>query len=226
MAFRFDDSRILVFDPDAGAAEGEPPPLILFLHGIGERGNGGGELPLVAKWGLPKWRQAGRALLPAPFPFRVVAPQCPPERTWWDDAGILAGLIELLDRLIAGGSADPSRVVLTGFSMGGIGTFALALKEPRRFAAIAPVCGRCPEPERLPELAHIPAWIAWGENDAHRHLAEGSALAAERLAPSGKVTMRRYAPEPTAEASPHALAGDLAYAEPDLYAWMLTQRAR
>jgi predicted peptidase len=225
MAFCFEDRRILMIDADTDATPaGQPPPLILFLHGIGERGSGDGELARAARWGLPKWRRSGRALTDAPFPFRVVAPQCPPDRMWWDDGEILGGLVDLLDRLVGDGLADRQRIVLTGFSMGGIGVFALALAEPRRFAAIAPVCGRCPQPDRLAELAHIPTWIAWGEDDSHRQLADGSAEAAARLAPFGKLTVRRYRLGATAEESAHVRAGDAAYAEPDLYRWMLAQR--
>jgi hypothetical protein len=71
-------------DADAAAAP-DGPPAILFLHGVGERGRGGAELSRVAAWGLPKLRLAGQRVLARPFPFLVIAPQCPPDRTWCDD---------------------------------------------------------------------------------------------------------------------------------------------
>ena len=81
--------------PAKAAGGGERPPAILFLHGVGERGRGGSELPWAARWGLPKLRAEGRTLTDEPFPFLVAAPQCPPDRTWLDP-DVLAGLDCLL----------------------------------------------------------------------------------------------------------------------------------
>lgn len=77
---RFERGRnCLWMPPDHKAiGAGQPPPVILFLHGAGERGRGGSELPRAARWGLPKLRAEGRTLTDEPFPFLVAAPQCPP----------------------------------------------------------------------------------------------------------------------------------------------------
>lgn len=104
-------------------------PLMLFLHGAGERGNN--EMAKVKAHGPPKLIAAGRD-----FPCIVVSPQCPTGR-WWD-AAELAGL---LDHIEATHRVDKNRIYLTGLSMGGYGTWALAMHQPDRFAAIAPVCG-------------------------------------------------------------------------------------
>lgn len=103
-------------------------PLILFLHGAGERGT---NLAKVTVHGPPKLvpKQPG-------FPFIVASPQCPPGEVWSDES-----LLALLDDLLARYKIDGSRVYLTGLSMGGYGTWSLACRAPSRFAAIAPICG-------------------------------------------------------------------------------------
>jgi predicted peptidase len=133
-------------------------PLILFLHGSGERGS---DPWLVARHGPPKLIRGdvpgaaptkGKASAPAETPeaavkreqsakllrenFIVVSPQCP-LTTRWDDDAVLA----LLDEIIAKHKVDVHRVYLTGLSMGGYGTWSVGLKNPQRFAAIVPICG-------------------------------------------------------------------------------------
>ena len=103
-------------------------PLILFLHGAGERGT---NLSLVAVHGPPK------LVLQRPdFPFIVVSPQCPNNQDWDNDS-----LLALLDEVVKKHKVDKSRIYLTGLSMGGFGTWSLGLSNPERFAAIAPICG-------------------------------------------------------------------------------------
>ncbi len=104
-------------------------PLVLFLHGAGERGDN--KMDLLKFHGLPKLIEAGKE-----FPFIVVSPQCKPD-SWWE----AAELSDLLDHIESKYSVDKARVYVTGLSMGGYGTWALATYEPERFAAIVPVCG-------------------------------------------------------------------------------------
>ncbi|MEM8946403.1 MAG: dienelactone hydrolase family protein, partial [Planctomycetota bacterium] len=103
--------------------------LLLFLHGAGERGDD--QLDRLKVHGPPKLIARGRR-----FPCVVVSPQCP-LNSWWD-AGALSGL---LDHIEQNYKIDPKRIYVTGLSMGGYGTWALAMREPDRFAAIAPICG-------------------------------------------------------------------------------------
>ena len=103
-------------------------PLLLFLHGAGERGD---DLQLVLKHGPPRLLAAGRR-----FPFAVLAPQCPAGEGWQPDT-----LQALLDDVSARHRIDAARIYLMGLSMGGMGTWALAHACPERFAAIAPICG-------------------------------------------------------------------------------------
>lgn len=214
----------LCFGPDDRADAEAPPPLILFLHGIGERGHGGDELDRVAAWGLPKLRRRGEPRLAGGFPFLVVAPQCPPDRTWCD-TDILAALDRLVDGLVDGGRADPSRLYLTGFSMGGIGAFCLALRNPARFAAVATVCGRCPTPDVLPVLATRPLWVAFAADDEIAELAAGSRHVVETLAGSPLLATRVYRLGWQDGLGPHVRTADQAYAEPDLYSWFLAHVA-
>jgi predicted peptidase len=217
LTFRRDANCLWV--PADACSRARPAPTILFLHGIGERGTGGLELPAVRRWGLPKLRKLGGLLTNRPFPYLVLAPQCPPNRLWCDEDVMLA-LDQLLDNVTASGAVDPERLVVAGFSMGGIGAFCLALRHPHRFAALVPVCGRCLTPEELPVLAHLPTWIAWGEDDEIGELADGSRLAAEVLMPFGNTVARPFCLGAAGSQSAHARTADAAFADRALYGWL------
>lgn len=118
----------LLYLPEGYKPTGEPWPLMLFLHGAGERGT---NVQKVAVHGPPKLIKAG-----AKLPFIVASPQCPDGRAWRDDE-----LLALIDDLSAKLNVDASRIYLTGLSMGGYGSWSLGTKYPERFAAIAPICG-------------------------------------------------------------------------------------
>jgi predicted peptidase len=123
------DADYLLFLPDGyGADATKRWPLILFLHGAGERGT---NVWMVAKHGPPKIDTAATN-----FPFIVVSPQCPNGQIWSDDL-----VLALLDEIEAKYPVDLHHVYLTGLSMGGFGTWSLGLSHPERFAAIAPICG-------------------------------------------------------------------------------------
>ena len=109
-------------------SESKTYPLLLFLHGAGERGN---DLDKVKVHGPPKLIAAGKE-----FPFIVVSPQCA-EDGWWNTLTIG----QLLDHIESNYRVDKKRIYVTGLSMGGYGTWELALRQPERFAAIAPICG-------------------------------------------------------------------------------------
>ena len=221
MIFR-DGFNCLWFPPDdhAGVSTA-PPPVILFLHGIGERGEGGNELEKAASWGLPKFRMEARPLVDGPFPFLVIAPQCPPDRRWCDE-DMLASLDHLIAEIGASGRGDMARLHLTGFSMGGMGVFCLGLRAPATFASLAPVCGKCESPDDLPRLASLPIWLAYGEDDEVEHLTIGSIEAARRLEACGTdLEVLPYRLGYDGDLGPHVRTCDAAYAEPRLYDWML-----
>ena len=126
-------------------------PLVLFLHGMGERGT---DLEKVKIHGLPKLISEGKE-----FPFIVVSPQCPDDMFWNTD--VLSALIDEIEKNY---SVDKNRIYVTGLSMGGYGTWSLALAQPNRFSAIAPVCGWS-HPVDFCKLAHLPIWIFHGAKD-------------------------------------------------------------
>jgi predicted peptidase len=128
-------------------------PLVIFLHGAGERGN---DLELVKKHGPPKLIDEGKD-----FPAIVVSPQCGQGR-WWHAQ--LFELTALIGDVEAKYKVDKSRIYLTGLSMGGFGTWALAAYTPDRFAALVPICGGG---EALGALALVrtPVWAFHGAKD-------------------------------------------------------------
>jgi predicted peptidase len=141
----------LLYVPPEYRLEQKEWPLLVFLHGSGERGN---DLNLVKKHGPPKLIEEGKQ-----FPFIVVSPQAP--RRGWDPDSLNA----LLDDLLAKYHVDKNRVYLTGLSMGGSGTWSLAAAHPEKFAAIVPICG-AGDPEEAEKLKAIPTWIFHGAKDS------------------------------------------------------------
>jgi predicted peptidase len=143
----------LVYLPQDYQPQGhEKYPMILFLHGSGERGD---NIELVKTWGPPKIAEEKG------LPFIVISPQCP-NGVWWN--ALLLPLRELLDQTIQNYNVDTSRIYLTGMSMGGFGTFALAQAYPEYFAAIAPVCGGG-TPGMVKFIKNIPTWVFHGQDD-------------------------------------------------------------
>jgi predicted peptidase len=121
--------KYLLFLPEGyDAKSAKLWPLIVFLHGAGERGT---NVWKVATHGPPK-----NVADHPDFPFIVVSPQCPEGEHWSND--ILLGLLGEITRDY---KVDQSRVYLTGLSMGGYGTWDLGLTYPEKFAAIVPICG-------------------------------------------------------------------------------------
>ncbi|MBL9174360.1 MAG: prolyl oligopeptidase family serine peptidase [Verrucomicrobiales bacterium] len=104
-------------------------PLLVFLHGSGEKGT---NVALVRKNGPPKLAETN-----ANFPFILLSPQSPPGQYGWSEDAVIA----LIDEVAAHHAVDRKRIYLTGLSMGGYGTWTLATSHPHLFAAIAPVCG-------------------------------------------------------------------------------------
>ena len=133
-------------------------PLMLFLHGAGERGS---DVQLVAKHGPFKLVREGHE-----FPFIIIAPQCPEKQHWQ---------VEPLMQLVAEAEkkfrVDPSRIYVIGLSMGGFGTWDLGMNHPEKFAAIIPMCGGGNGEDIVmssidhPELKTLPIWAFHGAKD-------------------------------------------------------------
>ena len=152
-------------------------PLILFLHGSGERGT---DIELVKKHGPPKLAEK------KDFPFVIVSPQCPND-TWWD----VNLLNELLDEVILKNKVDKNRVYLTGLSMGGYGTWSLAAKFPEKLAAIAPICGGG-DPSTVLQIKSIPTWVFHGAKDSVVPLAKSEEMVVALRNAGGFVTFTIY----------------------------------
>ena len=151
-------SEYLVVYPEKKAAK---PPLLIFLHGAGERGE---DIEILKKWGGPSparfYRRSGDS------PFLILSPQCKKERRWNID-----NLNAWFEHILLTESFDLDRVYITGLSMGGHGTFKWVAENPEIFAAAAPVCGAWawdgskPSNKQLENLASIPFWIFHGDED-------------------------------------------------------------
>ena len=201
MSFEKEIKYLLYVPKDYGD---EPYPLMIFLHGAGERGN---NLELVKIHGPPKLIEAGVEL-----PFIVASPQVA-EGEWWSPSTVIWVLRDVEKKL----RVDPDRVYLTGLSMGGYGTWETAIKYPDIFAAIAPICGRG-DPASADRIKHIPTWIFHGAKDTivpERH----SAAMYEELEPYGNA---RYTVYPDAEHD----SWTETYENKLLYDWMLSHKRR
>jgi predicted peptidase len=195
--------RYLIWMPDAAGKPAAGWPLLLFLHGSGERGH---DLARVKLHGPGKYATAGRR-----FPFILVAPQVPDGMAWDSDA-----LDALRADLVARLPIDPNRVLMTGLSMGGYGTWNYAADYPKRLAAIAPVCG-AGDSDRAARIKHLPVWAFHGALDDTVPIAGDREMVEALKVAGGNVRFTVY---PDVGHN----AWDPAYADPALYEWLLAQR--
>jgi len=178
-------------------------PLVLFLHGAGERGD---DLDMLKKHGPPKLIETGKD-----FPFLVVSPQCPKGK-WWEPME----LATLLDEITEKYKIDPDRIYVTGLSMGGFGTWSLAAYQPTRFAALVPICGGG-DPIWAHRISTVPAWVFHGGKDPTVPLARSQTMvdALKKLGSPVKFTIY---PEAGHDSWTQA------YDDPELYTWLLQQK--
>ncbi len=217
-----------VYVPRGYASDGEHRfPVILFLHGAGERGSDG-LIQTAVGLGAALRRDASR------FPAIVVFPQAPRDSTW--TGRVAEAAMAALERTEAEFRTDPDRVYLTGLSMGGNGTWYLAYRYPERFAAIAPVCGfvtmrfgagtatAVPAEDGEPfaalarRLASVPTWIFHGEADPVVPV-EQSRRAAKAFEAAGAADVRYSELSGVGHN-----AWDPAYASPGFIDWLFAQR--
>jgi len=184
-------------------ADGGLWPLVLFLHGAGERGN---NLELLNREGLPRLIHEGHR-----FPFIAISPQCAPRRRW--NVEMLGAL---LDRVESECRVDRDRVYVTGISMGGGGTWRLAVRYPERFAAIVPICGRSSQAYAA-IIKHVPAWVFHGANDQVVPPRESMNIVAALRAHGSDVRFTLY------PRTGHDCWTET-YANPQLYDWLLSIR--
>src|SRR5213592_1886849 len=141
--------RYQVFVP-RGTDRGARPPIILSLHGAGERGMDGQLQTMVGLGPVVRGRAES-------FPAVVVMPQAPSDSVW--SGAPARAAMQALDAALLEFHGDSARVYLTGLSMGGYGTWQLALEHAGRFAALVPICGGIRSPRALASIrvAGVPA---------------------------------------------------------------------
>src|SRR5579883_1956958 len=185
----------------------KPYPVILFLHGSGETGTDGHKQVQVGLGKAVKKQEQT-------FPFIVVFPQAH-VRPWMAEAPAGKMAIAMLDEVMKDYKCDPKRVYLTGLSMGGFGTWSLAVKYPKRWAAIVPVCGRG-DTKQAAKIKDIPCWCFHGDADTAVSV-EGSRQMIAALKAAGG------SPKYTEYPGVGHNSWDKAYATPELYQWLLKQ---
>ena len=177
-------------------------PLVIFLHGSGERGT---TLNLVRKNGLPYELD-----LRGDTRYIAVAPQCPANSRW---------NVELLDAmlgdLLKNLRVDEKRVIITGLSLGGMGSWEWACAHPERFAGVIPVCGGT-NPAKTVSLKGMPIWAFHGDKDGAVKI-EGHRAAVEAAQQNGADV--KFTVYPGVGHNSWVKA----YAEPELEAWILAR---
>ena len=205
---------LLHLPPDYKAKGKQRWPLMIFLHGAGERGT---NLSAVTRHGPPKI-----VTNKTDFPFILVSPQCPAGQRW-DNETVMA----LIDHAIDKYRVDTNRIYLTGLSMGGFGTWSLGVAHPNRFAAIGPICGGgetiaivLAGKRKQEQLKKLPVWAFHGAKDPVVKLEESEKMvnALKRLG-SQNIELTVY-PEATHDSWTET------YGNPKLYDWFLSHSLR
>ena len=197
----FEGMQYAVRYPD-GYTEGKPYPVLLFLHGAGTRGS---DINNITSHSFMKRPDKFEG-----FPFVVVAPLCH-ENTWFD-------LFETLKRftlfIASAAYTDQKRLYLTGNSMGGYGTWQLAMSLPELFAAIIPICGGGMY-WNAARLVNVPVWAFHGGKDGTVYVAESEKMVAAINKRGGEAKLTIY-PEHGHN------SWDDTYNNPEIYTWLLS----
>lgn len=191
----------------------KPRPLLIYLHGSGDM-----------KKSVRTLRRAdlvafmGGTVSPDDFPFIVVSPKTDTDP--WNPDRLVALLDELLDDKECRWKIDPTRIYLTGFSMGGFGAWETGMRYPDRFAAIVPVAGGYREYD--PEgLKNLPVWAFHGEQDEIVPVPYSETMIEslhERRGVSDRTRLTIF------EDRGHDIRNTV-YRNDDLYRWLLKYRA-
>jgi predicted peptidase len=203
---------------------GQLHPLILFLHGAGERGSDNSrQIAYLPAWlAEPAWREA--------FPCYVLAPQCREDDRWRDvssaDAAStpqaaeptpdLAAAAAALATVVAEEAVDTRRIYLTGLSMGGFGAWELATRMIDRFAALLPICGGGDE-STAARLKDLPIWCFHGAEDVVVPVERSRSMIAAVQAAGGS-------PRYSELAGVGHDAWTTAYRDRDVLEWLFAQR--
>lgn len=203
----------------------EKYPLVIFLHGAGERGD---DNLAQLKHGMADFCKPKRR---KEFPCYVLAPQCPTAKKWADidwnrkDVNVpeqisesLGLVMELVDSMLKNSAIDKNRLYVTGLSMGGYGSWDALYRRPNFFAAAVPICGAV-SPTVAKTISHVPVWCFHGEADPVVDVGYSRTIikSLEEAGASPKYTeypgLGHNSWTPT-------------YANPEVYKWLFAQRRR
>ncbi len=188
-------------------------PLILFLHGAGER-EGGKKAPVEVGIG-PAIKKLGEK----DFQFFVLIPRCGANpRNWRADGQDAQRALAMLAEVQKDFKIDAKRISLTGLSMGGYGTWSLAAKYPDRCAAIVPICGGGSTKE-IDKIKHIPCWCFHGDADKAVSVEQSRAMIKALKAAGAE-------PKYTEYPGVGHNSWDKAYETSELYEWLLKQQLK
>jgi len=185
-------------------------PLVLFLHGAGERGT---NLKDIEIHGLPKLVKNGKK-----FPFIIIAPQCP-LNLWWSDPLPVELLSKLVNDIVMKYGIHKNNVFCTGLSMGGYGTLALSIKNPKLFSAIIPICGGVDIKNffDILNLKDLPIWLFHGDKDEVIPLENSQSIYKVLKLVNKNIKLTVY------KGVDHN-SWDRAYDDNELYKWMLSHK--
>lgn len=202
---------------------GKKYPLVIFLHGAGERGT---DNAVQLVHGMSDFASAENR---EKYPAFVVAPQCPQELQWvavpWaadshkmpeKPTAALAATLDLVTSLEKELPVDSHRLYITGLSMGGYGTWDAIQRQPKRFAAAAPICGGG-DPAYSKEIKDIPVWAFHGDKDDVVKAARSTQMIDALKAVGGK-------PKYTLYPGVGHNSWSATYANPEFYAWLFAQK--
>jgi predicted peptidase len=201
--------KYVVFVPSS-YDPGKQWPAILFLHGAGERGDDNQAQVQVGIGKAIRQRQAS-------FGFITIMPQCAKEK-WWTYPEEKAYAMGTLARTRQEYNVDAGRIYLTGLSMGGQGTWALASDHPELWAAIVPICGPT-WGANAAKIVRLPCWCFHGSNDDRVPVKMSREMIRELERLEGTPRYTEYS------GVAHN-SWDAAYGTDELYTWMLSQKAK
>lgn len=204
-------SYLIYLPKEYSATNGQRWPLMLFLHGSGERG---ADLQRAGIHGPLKLVKQGRE-----FPFIIIAPQCPANELWQSEP-----LMQLLDRVAEKYAVDTKRIYLTGLSMGGYGAWQVGLRHPEKFAALVPICGGANAIDAIlgpgdkgAAFQSLPIWAFHGAKDDVVPLDESERIVNELKKRGVRDIKLTVYPEAKHDSWSEA------YQNPELYEWLARQ---
>lgn len=210
----------------ATLGEGEKLPLVVFLHGAGERGDDNEAQLKHGMKDMVGWCRKEKEAC------RIFAPQCAGDGWWSNLEGNFRGkepltlkaepgwcmamVFEVIDELVKEGKADPDRIYITGLSMGGFGTLDAISRRPEFFAVAMPICGGG-DPKQAVKYKDVPLWVFHGGKDKTVPTALSEAIVAAVKEAGGDPQFRVY-PEAGHD------SWSATYSDPKVLKWLFAQK--